>query len=128
MSDLVSFVISSMLFVLGISYSIQPGAWARLARDAMENPFRYFTLILLILVLGLTVIATHNIWVADWPVVVTLIGWIMTVKAILFLVVPGFVKPFSGWSDSFMRTYTRVGGIVMMIITAPLVYRHLFGG
>lgn len=52
----------------------------------------------------------------------------MTLKAVLFLVIPGFVKPFSGCSDGFMRTYTHVGGIVMILITAPLVFRHLFAG
>jgi hypothetical protein len=52
----------------------------------------------------------------------------MTIKAMLYLVVPQFVKPFASWSESAMRTYVRVGGIVMVILAAPLVYRHLFAG
>ena len=72
-------------------------------------------------------VASHNVWVFDWSVVVTIIGWIMTIEAILYLIVPQFVKLFAGWSDSFMRTYIRVGGIVMAILAAPLVYRHVVG-
>lgn len=127
MTEITSNIISSMLLVLGLSYLIQPAQWSHLAKEAIENPHRYLSLILFVLTLGLATVATHNIWTLDWSVVVTIFGWIMVIKATLYLLVPQFVRPFAGWSDTFMRTYIRVGGIVMTILAAPLVYRHVLG-
>ena len=62
--------------------------WLRVVRDAMARPADYFHLVILTLVLGLAVVAGHNVWVADWPVVITLFGWILVVKSTLFLLFP----------------------------------------
>jgi uncharacterized protein YjeT (DUF2065 family) len=127
MAEITSNVISSMLLILGLSYLLQPGQWVRFAKEAIENPHRSLALVLFLLTLGLATVATHNLWTLDWSVVVTIIGWLMVIKATLFMLVPQFVKPFTGWSDAFMRTYIRVGGIAIVIVAAPLVYRHLVG-
>ena len=125
MSEIVTTVISSMLLILGLSYFFQSGQWVRLAKDAIDNPYRYFPMVLFILILGLTVIGTHNRWVFGWPVVITLMGWIMTVKGIVFLVFPQVMKRFAGWSEELMGAYIRISGTIMALIGGVLVYRLL---
>lgn len=40
------------------------------------------------LALGLLIVITHNVWVTDWAVVVTIIGWLMVVEGIMNMVLP----------------------------------------
>ena len=124
MSEIVSAVISWMLLGLGLSYVFQAAQWTRLAKEAMDSPYRYFPLILFIFVVGLTVVKTHNIWTFGWPVVITLLGWIMAIKGFAFLIFPQAMKKFAGRSEEFMQGYIRVSGIILALIGAILVYQY----
>ncbi len=57
------------------------------------------------IVFGVLIIENHNIWEANWTVIITIIGWIALLKGILLLVFPtklNFLKStFS--SDSFLK-------------------------
>lgn len=37
---------------------------------------------------GLAIVLTHNVWVAGWPLIITLIGWGGLIKGVLALVRP----------------------------------------
>jgi len=37
---------------------------------------------------GLAVVLTHNVWVADWPVIITVMGWLTAIAGALRLVAP----------------------------------------
>ncbi len=43
------------------------------------------------LVIGLLMVLSHNIWVADWPVVVTVMGWLALIKGIMIMWYPDAV-------------------------------------
>jgi uncharacterized protein YjeT (DUF2065 family) len=123
MSEIVSTIVSLMLLILGLSYLFQSEKWARLAKDALDHPHRYFPMALCILVMGLIIVMTHNIWTLSWPVAVTLFGWIMTIKGIFYLLFPQFTKIFESWSENAMRIYIRSAGIIVTILGAILVYQ-----
>lgn len=42
-------------------------------------------------VVGIAMILTHNLWVSDWRVIVTLLGWIALVRGIMLLFSPEIV-------------------------------------
>ena len=37
---------------------------------------------------GLAIVLTHNVWVADWPVLITVLGWLATVSGAVRLLAP----------------------------------------
>jgi len=43
------------------------------------------------LLLGLATVVLHNIWVADWRVVITILGWSTLIKGILKIGFPEFI-------------------------------------
>lgn len=45
----------------------------------------------LALIGGLSVIAFHNIWAADWRVLITIFGWIAAVEGGLLIIAPGLI-------------------------------------
>ncbi len=115
-----------LLLILGVSYVVQARAWLRMVRDIMADPTRLFAMMIPLLMFGLLVVATHNVWEAGWPLVVTLFGWILVIKSGLYLVWPGFIRYFSGWTDAGMLRYIRCAGSVILVLGAGVVYRYPF--
>jgi uncharacterized membrane protein YkvI len=54
------------------------------------NKYPLFTLCFgyLLILLGLAVVLSHNIWSNDWRVLITLFGWGALIKGFLFIAVP----------------------------------------
>lgn len=40
---------------------------------------------------GLALVLTHNVWVADWRLIITLIGWITLVRALISIFQPQWI-------------------------------------
>jgi len=43
---------------------------------------------------GLAVILTHNVWVASWPVLITIFGWAALIKGVAYLFAPAALAEF----------------------------------
>ena len=43
---------------------------------------------------GLAIVLVHNVWVADWRVIITLLGWLLLVRGAVRILIPDQVKPF----------------------------------
>jgi hypothetical protein len=126
-TNLVVPVFSWLLLVLGLSYLFQADTWIRLSRDALANSHRYYTLFLLLLIVGLIVINGHNMWEMDWNVAITFIGWAMVIKSAIFLIAPGLMAPIAKWLEfGFIRNWIRIAGLVLTILGSILVYNNVF--
>lgn len=121
MENQVAVIASSVLLVLGFSFMFAPQYWAALIRDSIDAPQRFLVFALVLLVVGLVIIRAHNIWVADWEVAITIIGWIMTLKAVLYLMSPSMVQWFREWSDSLITTYVRIIGVILTLVSVMLL-------
>jgi hypothetical protein len=40
---------------------------------------------------GLAIVLTHNVWTADWRVVITIFGWLCTIGGALRLFAPAYL-------------------------------------
>jgi hypothetical protein len=86
-------VIGSYLFLASLAMLIHQQRFKKVETDYLNNP----TLITMTggisLIVGLLIVVDHNIWVPDWPVLITLIGWIMLLQGLMRLFAPdAFVK------------------------------------
>jgi len=43
------------------------------------------------LVVGFLIVSNHNVWVQDWTVLVTIIGWLALLKGVLIFLAPKFL-------------------------------------
>jgi hypothetical protein len=126
MAESVSVIVSVFILVIGFSYLIQADEWVRWIREAIDKPHRLLTLGLFLLILGLALVTTHNLWVSDWRVVITVFGWAAAVKGAVLLAFPQVGRMFSGWSEGFLRRYLRVAGGLWVILGAWLCYEVWF--
>ncbi len=121
-------ILSVFLLVLGFSYLLQGRTWAKLSKAMVADPGMMFIPALIILPFGLAIVSVHNVWVADLPVVFTILGWALTIKMTLFLVFPNSFKSFEGMSEDTVSKMVRVSGAVMTVLGAILVYRFVISG
>ncbi len=49
-------------------------------------------LAVLALLAGLAIVNTHNLWVAGWPVIIMIFGWLAVVGGIVRIAFPGITK------------------------------------
>jgi uncharacterized membrane protein len=40
---------------------------------------------------GMALVVTHNVWVVGWPLIITLIGWITLVRAVITMFQPQWI-------------------------------------
>jgi len=55
---------------------------------------------------GLAIVLTHNVWVAGWPVIITIMGWLTTIAGALRLAAPHQAIKFGS------RVYDQPNGIL----------------
>ncbi|TSC83044.1 MAG: putative membrane spanning protein [Parcubacteria group bacterium Gr01-1014_19] len=74
-----------------------------------------------ILVLGALMVVSHNIWIADWPVIITILGWSMLLKGTGRIFFPEAVK----YMIEKKRTvrWFILGEIVVLVVGAFLLYQ-----
>lgn len=93
-------VIGLYFLVIGLHMALR-GKELRLMFEAFaENRALTYLTSVFALILGLLLVVSHNVWVAGWPVIVTLLSWLVLIKAIAYLLLPfsamaGVVKAFN---------------------------------
>lgn len=78
-------VIGWYLVILSLFTFFQYGQLKSIATEIMGNRGLFFIVAIVTLILGLLMVVSHNLWVMDWPVVITLISWLVLVSALLRL-------------------------------------------
>jgi hypothetical protein len=72
--------------------------------DEQIPPLVYLSGVLL-LVAGLFSIRAHNRWSADWPVLITLLGWLAVALGLLRMAVPhAYITNYTGQSAGVLAT------------------------
>lgn len=103
--------------VIGIGLLFNQKAFRRMIDDFCRNTALLFYAGLLALVLGVVLILTHNVWAADWSVIITLIGWLGFIKGIWIIVFPNTAL-------KFMQAYRNNTNLLI----AHSVCALIFGG
>src|SRR3954451_10602623 len=73
------------LVIFGLSHAAQPRLWVDFFVMLKRTEFAPIIIGMYTLSTGLVILLGHNLWVWSWPVFVTIAGWGMTAKAMLYL-------------------------------------------
>lgn len=64
------------------------GMYESMITEALHPGVLFYLSGLLSLLAGLAIINLHNRWRADWRVIITVLGWLMTIGGIMRIVLP----------------------------------------
>lgn len=104
-----SILIAKMIAVTCIAMSfgqIFSGVtYKKMYQDIMKSSGIVVTMGLFSIIIGFLLIEHHNIWVKDWPVLITIIGWMSVVKGFTLLAFPNALKVFE---PMFMGKFLKI--------------------
>jgi hypothetical protein len=75
---------------------------------------------------GLAIVITHNVWVAGWPVLITIFGWIAIFAGIARILMPASMKSIGQTMIEKTALLTVPGGL-MILFGLYLSYKGFFG-
>ena len=86
-------LIGLYLVIVNLVMLVHHQRFKKISHDFLMNPVfiaisGYFSILL-----GLLILIPHHLWVAKWPVIITIIGWIVLLQGLMRLFCPDvFVK------------------------------------
>lgn len=114
-----------VLLVFGLSYLINAQFWAESFKSLLNQPALMFPLLLLVFICGLLILLGHNLWVADWRVVVTAVGWAAVIKSVAVLLFPKLLTMYANWTTQTLKRFVLIGGALWSVFGAYLTYMSL---
>ncbi len=81
-------IIGCYLVILSLAMLIHYDRFKKIVTECLESPSMIFSAGSLSLIFGLFILVPHNVWVLQWPLIITLIGWFCIIQAILRLFFP----------------------------------------
>jgi hypothetical protein len=102
---------------VGIAALLNPGRFGKMYdtfRDKNNDGVVYLGGIIAI-IFGALIVSVHNVWVMDWPVLITILGWWGMIKGVALIVYPGFIDWFTFMFRKSDQFYRALGAIISLI-------------
>jgi hypothetical protein len=85
-------LLGPVLLVAGIAMLINRKALDAIVHELLHGPLLLLLLGIIDFAIGLAIVLTHNVWVADWRVIITLLGWFLIVRGAVRMLIPDQAK------------------------------------
>lgn len=118
-------LIGPLLLVMGVGILVRPQHWRAMAKEFIASPALIYLAGVLAFVPGLAIVLSHNVWTADWRIVVTALGWLALVGGIVRLLLPQQVQAMGRAMIERPAVLTS-GAIVMLALGALLAFFGYF--
>jgi predicted Abi (CAAX) family protease len=119
-------LIGPVLLVAAIGLFLNREGYRAMAREFLRSPALLYLSGLLAMAAGVAVVLAHNLWVADWRVLLTVFGWLAAIGGAARIAVPGATKAV-GEAMLDKPAWMTIGGAVWLAIGALLCFFGYFG-
>jgi uncharacterized protein YjeT (DUF2065 family) len=126
MTDAQIFQILGIIYLaVGIGIIINPDFYKKLIKDFTEHPPAIYLGGLAAMVIGFLLISFHNIWVKDWAVIITILGWAALIKGLFLIILPKVsIKINNAFKE--MKKLLPVWATIVIILGALLCWLGFF--
>jgi hypothetical protein len=108
--------------VIALGMLLNLNMYETMIADALHPGVLFYLTGLLSLLAGLTIVNLHNRWQGDWRVIITVLGWLMTIGGIMRIVLPQFAVAV-GSAIYGGRSSTIVAALVVGTLGAFLSFK-----
>jgi uncharacterized membrane protein len=81
-------LIGPLMLAVGIGVFVNDAIYRMLADEFLRSRALIYLSGLLTMTAGLAIILTHNVWRADWPVIITILGWLAAIAGAVRIIAP----------------------------------------
>jgi hypothetical protein len=114
-------LIGPILLVAGVAMLVNRKELDALAQEFLRSRALLVLFGFIDLAAGLAIVLTHNVWVADWRLIITLLGWLLLVRGAVRMLVPDQVRAFGA---TFLRNANVVTGSLAVTTALGLVLSY----
>jgi hypothetical protein len=114
-------LIGPVVLVVAVGLFVNTVAYRAIAQELLRDPALFFLSGLLILTAGMAIVLAHNVWVANWPVLITILGWLAAVGGALRILLPEQVRTL-GETMLAKPSTMQVGGAIWLGVGAILCF------
>jgi len=115
-----------LILVLGLHMALSPERVKPMVNQFLGDRPLVLVSGILAMVAGLAIVNTHNLWVLQWPVIITGLGWALLLGGALRILAPGMVEDVG--AAMMARAYlTRLLGAVWALLGVFLSYKAYVG-
>ncbi len=113
-------VIGVYLVLIGLICIVKRKMMMQAMGDVITNKSLLYVIAIIELIAGISLVISHNIWVWNYAVIVTIVGWLMLVEALAYLALP------YSWMKKIFRMFNTKGwyvgaGLAAVILGAYMV-------
>ena len=112
-------LLGPILLVLGLSLAINRKSYTVMSAEFVASRPLVYIAGAGALAIGLSIVLNHNVWAADWRIIITLLGWMATLAGISRLMFPDSVRRMGADMFKSERPIT-VSSIVAIVLGAIL--------
>ncbi len=117
--------VAVLWIVFGVSHFLYPRQWAEIFGPLREKETGGLMIAAYNFPLGLIIILGHNVWVWDIPALITVAGWLTTLKSIAYALHPRAHVALMGSAER-LKTGFRAVGLVLILLGAITGYDAFF--
>jgi hypothetical protein len=88
-------LLGPLLLAVGASILINPKPFHTMAGEVVRSITLVYLFGLFDFAAGLAIVLTHNVWVANWRVLITLIGWLILIRGAVRILAPEAIMGFA---------------------------------
>ncbi len=114
-------LLGPILLVAGISILFNPRAFRTMLTEVVGSLTLVYLFGLIDLAAGLAIILTHNVWVVNWRLLITLIGWLMLLRGVARTLIPDTIMAFAAKRVD-NKQFFLVSGVVLVILGLVLCF------
>ncbi|MDD5073427.1 MAG: hypothetical protein PHX64_05920 [Candidatus Omnitrophica bacterium] len=105
----------------GLGMLINPDYYKKIVDSFDNNPALIYITSLIMIVAGFVLVTFHNVWVAGWPVIITIVGYAILIKAVGILLFPRELMKFSKELTKKVKNI-RLYAVIPLAIGLGLMY------
>jgi hypothetical protein len=102
-----------IIVAIGIMFNLKN--YQKMMEDFLKNAALIYLGGIMALIFGIVIVLFHNVWVAGWPVIITILGWMGLIKGIWLIVFPNAVGKLT---QAFQKkpVILRVHMVIVLVI------------
>jgi uncharacterized membrane protein len=116
-------LIGPIFVIVGIGLLLNGDRYRAVVDEVMSSYTLLYIFGAIALTGGLAIVLTHNVWVWDWPVIITIVGWLMIVRGSLRIVFPQQVEDLARKMVARWSNILLISGLLVITLGAFLCWK-----
>lgn len=113
------------LLIIGLSMLFNHKVFFRTFQEWTDHPNSITITAFISIILGILMVLVHNVWVADWRIVITLLAWLTLIKGIIRLNFPHAVPKTMQYFEQSRTAYFSLSIFCLLLAIFLLVFSFI---